>query len=234
VPFTTENLQGTPISSTGHSGRNTIRLGTPLARKPSFPEFPDFIAGLDLLFQAEPVNLSQVSEEIRAYPDLEILIIRLGESLSLPLETPPCTIEEATVALGTDRLRVLMHALSLIEERAGHLAVAGIHLEESAHEICLEVTSEASGIKPTRFAEAQNLETLYLAGFLHWLGLDLQAGLANCVSWPFSRSAMGLAGANSLTEVFMRDFMILIPFLEPNLNKQVQTRRSSLEDKAHK
>jgi hypothetical protein len=231
VPFTAkDHLNVASLLSAGAKRKN-LEVGTPLPWKALSPMFTDSVTDLDLLLRAEPVNLSQVSKEIRAHPDLEVMIMRLGGSLALPLDTPPCTIEEATIALGTDRLRVLMYALSLLKEGADQGAQLAESVGESSGDSAANARTACIDQLATRFAEAENLETLYLAGFLHWLGLDSRGTLTPGHTWSFSQSGVETAHASGLTDVFMQDFVTLIPFLGPTLAKPVQKMAARTSDR---
>ncbi|MGA8220405.1 MAG: hypothetical protein WB780_02040 [Candidatus Acidiferrales bacterium] len=185
-------------------------------------QFTDSIAELDVLLCAEPVNLSRVSNGFRAHPDLEYMIMRLGESLALPLDIPPCTIEEATIGLGTDRLRALVHALSLVKEAPGHIAPSPHRAAESLPEKDAFIAFAGRDEPAPRFAEAGNLETLYLAGFLHWLGAGSGTAVVAGPAASLGRSSIHTLRICSLTDVFMRDFITLIPFLDPALLNPLQ------------
>jgi hypothetical protein len=223
VPFTTKDHHKNVASLLSPEDEwKNLEFGTPLSLKVPSPLFMDSVTDLDLLLRAEPVNLSQVSKEIRARPDLEVMIMRLGGSLALPLDTPPCTIEEATIALGTDRLRVLMYALSLLKEGAEQRAPQTDKARETCGDSAASTAPARIGQPATRFAEAENLEALYLAGFLHWLGLDSRAALSSGHTWSCSQSGVEPAHASGLADVFMQDFVTLSPFLGPALAKPVQ------------
>src|SRR5579863_7408043 len=68
------------------------------------------VSKLSALLEADPVNLAEVGDTIRANPALESLILKLCESLALTLGVPVCSAEEAAIVLGRDRLRILVRA----------------------------------------------------------------------------------------------------------------------------
>jgi hypothetical protein len=232
VPCSTKNHFESETPSTGADTQNEREHGTSVPWRGAPPLLMDSIAGLDVLLRAEPVSLSRVSDEIRAHPDLAFMIMKLGESLAVPLDIPPCTIEEATIGLGTDRLRVLVYALSLLDEPAGQVARPQDHTGESSGVPALRNAPATSGQPSTRFGEAGNLEALYLAGFLHWLGLDSRAALAAGDAPSFARPTIHATQICGLTDVFMRDFITLIPFLEPALLNSVQKAASRPSNEA--
>jgi len=240
-----KNQQENAPPSIDTPARKAAVLGTPLpwnASPSTWKDSPsiwkDSIAALHHLLLAEPVNLRQLSDEIRAYPDLEGMIMKLGGSLTLPLDIPPCTVEEATIALGTDRLRVLVYALSLLKGGVAKLAQR-LGATEDRCNPCASSAIPASDDQPsTHFEEAGNLETLYLAGFLHWLGLDSRELVGGGLARTTSQSAIQTAQASGLTDVFMRDFVTLIPFLEPALlnppRKAVAAKSDRMREKETK
>lgn len=234
VPSTTNNPQDAAAPSSGPGARKKREHGTPVPWKALPSLFTNSIAELEVLLCAEPVNLSRVSNGFRAHPELEHMIMRLGESLALPLDIPPCTIEEATIGLGTDRLRALVHALSLVQEAAGKIAPSQDRAAKSTSEKDPFITPAGRDELAPRFAEAGNLETLYLAGFLHWLGADSATAVAAGPAATFGRSSIHTLRICSLTDVFMRDFITLIPFLNPALLNPVQKASSGSSNEALK
>jgi hypothetical protein len=241
VPPTTKHHHLAAAPAAGLEPQKKPENGTPLPWSGSQPLLADSIAELDALLRVEPVNLTRVSNGFRAHPDLEFVIMRLGESLALPLDVPPCTIEEAAIGLGTDRLRALVHALSLVKQSeppiAKPLARPNPLPGESVPAIDRLTPPAPADASSARFSEAGNLETLYLAGFLHWLGLDSRAALAAGHPAPFNTSSFHTLRVCGLTDVFMRDFITLIPFLDPSLLTPIQNAASEVsygapEDKA--
>jgi hypothetical protein len=68
------------------------------------------LAHLESLLSADVVDLCEVCDVICAMPQLESLIIRLGQSVVPGTGLKPLTVAEAAVLLGTDRLRAIVHA----------------------------------------------------------------------------------------------------------------------------
>lgn len=71
----------------------------------------------DNLLGSAPADLAKISDAIRSYPDLENLIIRTVALLPVSPSDSVWSIEEATIVLGTDRLRVLVGIWLLTQER---------------------------------------------------------------------------------------------------------------------
>ena len=153
-------------------------------------------AGLDALLAAELVDLRQITATIRQQPGFEQLVMRLSTSLALSPDLPPTTVEEAAIVLGTDRLRVLTYAWSLLSQRS-----------PAAHE------SETLSI------EDWTPEALYLASFFWWLGFDSFDSKARITREKPERFGVEEEQLVRLTEILLRDFMSLIPFVEPALWK---------------
>jgi HDOD domain-containing protein len=228
VPSTAKNHPGNASPLAGVNAQKRLAHGTPVPWAALPPLITDSIAELDALLCAEPVNLTRVSNGFRAHPNLEFMIMRLGESLALPLDIPPCTIEEAAVGLGPDRLRALVHALSLIQQGAGEIAPSQDRAVKIPSAKDRAIATAVGDAPSTRFAEAGNLETLYLAGFLHWLGSDSQSALAADHPASISISSIQTLRVCSLTDIFMRDFITLIPFLDPAMLNPAQKPASEV------
>jgi HD-like signal output (HDOD) protein len=112
MPSTTqEQAEGSTLPQ--FEGNRATQLPTPVGH--DSPASPKTLSELDSLFCAQPVDLKQVSEAVRARPDLEALVLRLTDSLELSPDVPIATVEEAAVVLGRDRLRVLLHTWVLAQ-----------------------------------------------------------------------------------------------------------------------
>ncbi|HKV06365.1 MAG TPA: HDOD domain-containing protein [Candidatus Acidoferrales bacterium] len=152
---------------------------------------------LNAMLTASPVDLARISGEIRALPDLETLIMRLTPSLVLSPDSSITTLEEAAVVLGTARLRVLVYAWSLVTEARG---------TKDSRE-----AGESASREPTEWTA----ETLYLTSLLRWLGMDSPGSGALPRLAPCRSAGVASEEVAELTEILMRDFMSLIPILDP-------------------
>ncbi|HXZ11156.1 MAG TPA: hypothetical protein VEG64_02080 [Candidatus Sulfotelmatobacter sp.] len=164
--------------------------------KPAAPRLRGPEAGLDALLTAELVDLRQVTERIRQQPGFEQLVLRLSTSLALSPDVPPTTVEEAAIVLGTDRLRVLTYAWSLLSQH-----------------------SSADNDSAALSIEDWTPEALYLASFFWWLGFDSFDSKARISREKPERFGVEEEQLVRLTEILLRDFMALIPFVEPALWK---------------
>jgi hypothetical protein len=167
------------------------------------------------LLRNAPVDLTRMGRELRAHPDLETLILRLAASLVLSTGNAALTIEEAAVALGTDRLRVLVYMWSLVPD--GYHTAGFPKTRESQF-------GGAAGGPPTlsKAFPAWNPETLYLASFRRWLGLDSAASANERKEPPCFAVGLQSEDMPGLTELLMRDFVALIPALDPAIMKLPQ------------
>lgn len=149
------------------------------------------------LLEEAPVDLARVGQEIRAEPGLEALVVRLTASLILTPEGSAGTLEEATVALGTDRLRVLIETWSLLRQLqdAENFASAG-----------------TDGKRPLNLA-AWTPAALYIASLLRRLGVNSPGIIAS--SDPLNRAGFEIGDPAALTETLVRDFICLMPMLDP-------------------
>ena len=162
------------------------------------------------LLAAVPVDLARISEHIRSHAEISELMIRLAGSLLLSAETT-ITIEDAAVMLGTDRLRVLARMWSIIEEYG----------EKDRAEKRSNLTAAARNDQPTSCIQGINwsAQTLYLATFLRCLGLDSpDSELPGDRIQPARRTWQAEDFAD-LRNVLMRDFLALLPSLNPLVSK---------------
>jgi hypothetical protein len=179
-------------------------------------EVSDSVPRLTSLLKAAPVDLARIGKEIRAHPDLEALIMRLAASLVLSAASVEPTIEEAAVALGTDRLRVLVYMWSLYPD--GHRAAEAPEAHESESRDIAGGPATSSGARPR-----WNPETLYLASFLRWLGLDAPGPPISREDPPCFSAGLQSEDIAGLTNILMQDFVALIPVLDPAILKLRQT-----------
>jgi len=152
---------------------------------------PASVVRLTRILNADPVDLARVSEEIRGQPGLEALVLRLAASLVLSEEGSILKLEEAAVVLGTDRLRVLTHMWSLLSGLPG--------------EVRAEYGLPGSG-------KDWSPEAFYIASFLRCLaGADPYAAKGS------ETPSLQSADLAALKTMLMRDFVSLIPALDPSL-----------------
>ena len=166
---------------------------------------PEFEHLTQLLVSA-PIDLAGIGEEIRRHPDLESLILRLGVSLALCPDENVNTVEEAVVALGASRLRVVIDLWS-----SGCAIPPETGLPHSP-------SSNAQDSAPT------TPEMRYLLSFLGSVGFDSPEN-------AFSRSRLAAWASRippdqmfALTDLFMRDFFSLLPVIQPGVREVAQSR----------
>jgi HDOD domain len=191
------------VSSDGLGAERGVGAATLAARR-SGADIPQPAARLAELLANDPVDLTRVSDEIRALPALAAMAKQVAASLLLSPKFPVTSVEEAAVLLGTDRLRVLLHAWPLFENtREGKTPTGGE-----------EIASPTDGDLASATPATWTAETLYLATFVCFLGLG-----APEPSEMWNRSQPGAASAeiNRTTQMLVRDFLMLLPGIDPRL-----------------
>lgn len=165
---------------------------------------------LSALLSAAPVDLARISEHIRSHAEISGLMITLAESLLLSAEST-ITIEEAAVMLGTDRLHVLARMWSIIEQYG----------EADRSEKRSNLTADARDDRPTSCIQGVNwaAQTLYLATFLRCLGLDSPESELPGDRAQSARQIWQAEDFADLRNVLMRDFLALLPSLDPLVSK---------------
>lgn len=162
------------------------------------------------LLGAVPVDLARISEHIRSHSEIADLVIRLARSLVLSADSR-MTIEDAAVMLGTDRLHVLASMWSIMEK-----------YDEGG---CAEkppASTDGSGDTPQTFCihgTSWTAQTLYLATFLRTLGLNSPDSE---LPWDRKESAVPAWQTEDfadLRNLLMRDFLALLPTLNPFSSK---------------
>ena len=137
----------------------------------------------------------------------------MAASLVLSPEGPAPKIEDALVVLGTHRLRVLIYMWSVLQGLAGdagRIAGGGDAGSRGALE---------SQPVPADAPHTWSPEALYLASFLRCLGLDSPGALTpRGVPLCFAPSLQTEDFAE-LRNLLMRDFVSLIPVLDPAILK---------------
>lgn len=151
------------------------------------------------LLSCDPLDLGHISDEIRAHPDFEVLVMRMAASLAVSVEGSVSSVEEAAVALDKIRLRVLVHMwASLRDDKARMLDVSNAHLLNDG---------------------ANAPEALYIAAFVHLLGTDCSPKLWGRVFEQCPNPHLLADDSAELTTILVRDFISLIPFFGPMLEK---------------
>jgi len=158
------------------------------------------------LLEDETVDPAAVAEEIRAHSDLESLVMKLSASLVLSPEGSIAGAEEAAILLGTERLKVVVYMWLLRQQPGGVAELFGRDESKLAE----------AGEERNSWDESSP-EELYLASFLRCLGLDPSRGgreLPACFAPALEHREFA-----ELRNMLMRDFVALIPILNPSLLK---------------
>lgn len=172
------------------------------------------------LLALDTIELCRVSDEIRLHSRLKAMVMRLSQSLVLSPDLPSSTVEAAAILLGVDRLRVLVHAWTLVEREKANAAAApecasSLRADDSEHHDSL------SSAMP---------ESLYLTTFLHLLGLDASTPQPYPRVSPILLPTADLIHVPVLTDILMRDFISLIPFLDATILKACRNRGSEIAE----
>ncbi len=141
------------------------------------------------LLAENPVDLTRVSDEIRTQPKLAAVVEKLAALLQLPLAGSISSVEEATIVLGTARLRVLLCAWPIFERVAqgkGRKTLLGKQ--------AIAAKLSASGWAP---------ESIYLANLERILGLGDRDRVG------------GQPEVMEMAEMLVREFLALIPAIDP-------------------
>lgn len=198
-----------------------FRRGSFLARPGINPHLPcpeESAATLSSLLALDTIELCRISDEIRLHSGLEAMVMRLSHSLLLSPDLPPTSVEGAAILLGADRLRVLVHAWTLLEQEITSKAEHG------------DASSMRSGGDLGRLdsLSCATPESLYLTTFLHLVGLDAST------SQPYPQVSGVLLPTGdlehvpALTDILMRDFISLIPILDATILKASRNRGSEI------
>jgi hypothetical protein len=203
-----QTLQYPSAVAESRAGKGNSRIGESLSRRGA--EGPGAAlraasTSADSLFGAEPVDLTAVCEEIRRTPGLQDAATRLVQSLSLSAEESANSLEEAAIALGTGRLKALFKGWAMMQSKEIPSAMLKLTAEEDPG-AGARTKAEAPVIPWTP-------ESLYLAGFLRILGLDMPKGLAGKAPADSLAACLPMIPCSGLTDIFIRDFISLLPSL---------------------
>ena len=166
---TASNLDGASPEGSAHA-RTTLERSEPVAR-------------LAALLEEDPVDLAQISDEIRLQPELADAMRRFAAYLQLAPEETVSSVEEAAVVLGTERLRVLLHGWPAFQNAFRHA----------------RGTNEAQRDADGHAEAARSVESEYLASLRRLLVLENPATTA-----ASSETA-------EMSEMLLRDFIALLP-----------------------
>ena len=195
MPTALQNGSHDTLSSV--NARGTSEFGAPRAGVATCvgaaPNRSERIVRLAALLEEDPVDLAQVSDEIRSQPELADVVTRFAASLQLPAEKMVSTVEEAAIILGTERLRVLLQGWPAFHEAFDHQIVM--------------VAAQTDG---NRQVHARSPESLYLASVTRLLSL----GTHSPADTP--------PGTAQMSETLLRDLLALLPAIRLHLLSAVE------------
>ena len=129
------------------------------------PTLPTYVLDLNALLSNASVDLKKVGAVIRTDPSLSAQVLRLCNSALFGLRRRVLSIEQAAVLLGTERLRTLVLACSIMQF-AGKRLSGGQLTSFWQHSFLCALLSE----RVARQVDYFEKEQAYLAGLLHDIG----------------------------------------------------------------
>jgi putative nucleotidyltransferase with HDIG domain len=151
------------IVSAEETDKRKQRLLTVLSK--GLPTLPQYVLDLNALLSNASVDLKKVGAVIRTDPSLSAQILRLCNSALFGLRRRVISIEQAAVLLGTERLRTLVLACSVMQFAGKRLT--GPQLASFwQHSFLCALLSE----RVARQVDYFEKEQAYLGGLLHDIG----------------------------------------------------------------
>jgi putative nucleotidyltransferase with HDIG domain len=129
------------------------------------PTLPSYVLDLNALLSNPSVDLKKVGAVIRTDPSLSAQVLRLCNSALFGLRRRVLSIEQAAVLLGTERLRTLVLACSIMQFAGKRLTGAQL-ASFWQHSFLCALLSE----RVARQVEYFEKEQAYLGGLLHDIG----------------------------------------------------------------
>jgi HD-like signal output (HDOD) protein len=129
------------------------------------PPFPNTVLELTALLGGASVDIKKAGRVIRTDPSLSAQVLRMCNSPLFGLRSRVISIEQATVLIGTDRLRSLATACSLVNY-SGHGLPPNQVMNFWQHSFLAGLLSEFLA-KQSDYCEK---EQAYIAGLLHDIG----------------------------------------------------------------
>jgi HD-like signal output (HDOD) protein len=129
------------------------------------PPFPNAILELTAILSGPSVDVKKASKVIRTDPSLSAQVLRLCNSPMYGLRSRVISIEQATVLLGTERLRSLAMTCSLVNYSGGGLP-RNQAMNFWQHSFLAALLSEFLAKRNEYFEKEQ----AYIAGLLHDIG----------------------------------------------------------------
>ncbi len=129
------------------------------------PPFPNTVLELTAILGKASVDVKRASKVVRADPSLSAQVLRMCNSPMFGLRTRVISIEQATILIGTDRLRSLAMTCSLVDYSDKGLPRDQV-MNFWQHSFLTALLSEFLA-KQTDYCEK---EQAYIAGLLHDIG----------------------------------------------------------------
>jgi len=129
------------------------------------PTLPAYILDLNALLSSPSVDLKKVGKLIRTDPSLTAQILKLCNSALFGMKSRVLSIEQASILMGTERLRTLILTCSAMQF-AGNSLRAESQLDFWQHSFLAALLSE----RIANLLDYSEKEQAYLAGLLHDVG----------------------------------------------------------------
>jgi HD-like signal output (HDOD) protein len=129
------------------------------------PTLPGYILDLNALLSSPSVDLKKVGKLIRTDPSLSAQILKLCNSAMFGMKSRVLSIEQASILMGTERLRTLILTCSAMQF-AGNSLRAESQLNFWQHSFLAALLSE----RIANLVDYSEKEQAYLAGLLHDVG----------------------------------------------------------------
>jgi len=129
------------------------------------PTLPAYILDLNALLSSHSVDLKKVGKLIRTDPSLTAQILKLCNSALFGMKSRVLSIEQASILMGTERLRTLILTCSAMQF-AGNSLRAESQLDFWQHSFLAALLSE----RIANLLDYSEKEQAYLAGLLHDVG----------------------------------------------------------------
>jgi putative nucleotidyltransferase with HDIG domain len=130
------------------------------------PTLPTYVLDLNALLSNASVDLKKVGAVIRTDPSLSAQVLRLCNSALFGLRRRVISIEQAAVLLGTERLRTLVLACSIMQFAGKRLTGAQLSTFWQHSFLCALLSERVA-----RQVDYFEKEQAYLGGLLHDIGL---------------------------------------------------------------
>jgi HD-like signal output (HDOD) protein len=129
------------------------------------PTLPGYVLEINTLLSSPSVDLKRVGKIIRNDPSLSAQVLRLCNSALFSLRRRVLTIEEASILMGSERLRTLVLTCSIMDFTGKQLPRGEVQTFWT-HSFMSGMLSE----RIARWMEYSEREQAYLGGLLHDIG----------------------------------------------------------------